>query len=184
MDNERDWHLVTCAQAGDMNAFAQLVRDYQNPVIHFCHRMLGSTQDAEDIAQETFVRVFRHLPRLKPNAKFSTFLFTVARNLSLNALRDSHKYRRHEPVEQDIESKASGPDGHARANETQALVERALATLSPDHREVLLLREMQGMDYDEIARVISCRIGTVKSRLARARDQLRTQLTSLSGGEL
>jgi len=183
VDNERDWHLVACAQAGDMNAFAELVRYYQTPVVHFCHRMLGSTQDAEDVAQETFVRVFRHLPRLKPDAKFSTFLFTIARNLSLNAVRDSRKHR-HEEVSAQMTSKTSGPDGNARIREAQDLIERALATLSPDHREVLLLREVHGMDYDEIARVVACRTGTVKSRLARAREQLRIQLTTLSGGEL
>ena len=84
-----DWDLVRRAQAGDSIAFAELVRRYQLPIIRFCQRMTGSLSDAEDLAQEAFVRVYRHLSRLEPNARFSTVLFGIARNLTLNHLRDS-----------------------------------------------------------------------------------------------
>ena len=183
-----DWDLVSCAQAGDMDAFAELIRRYQGPVVQFCYRMTGSTQDAEEIAQDSFVRVYGHLRRLKPRAKFSTFLFGVARNLTLNSLRDAKRRGRGvtEPldtVSYAVQDDAMRPDRSARQHEIELLVERAMALLSPEHREILVLREVNGMDYDAIAAVLSCRKGTVKSRLARAREQLRTQVLGL-GGEL
>ncbi|MBI5094373.1 MAG: sigma-70 family RNA polymerase sigma factor [Candidatus Hydrogenedentes bacterium] len=89
MTGVSDWELVARAQSGDLQAFAELVSRYQTPVIHFCRRMVGSLQDAEDLAQDSFVRVYRYLPRLRPEAKFSTVVFGMARNLTLNYLRDS-----------------------------------------------------------------------------------------------
>jgi RNA polymerase sigma-70 factor (ECF subfamily) len=180
-----DWDLVTRARAGDMDAFAELVRRYQRPVIQFCFRMVGSTQDAEDLAQDSFVRVYRHLHRLRPQAKFSTVLFGIARNLVLNFLRDAK--RRGHRVTESLDARASvgqdtgRPDREARLREIEALVERGMALLGPEHREVLVLREINGMDYASIARIIRCRQGTVKSRLARARRELRAQITRLGG---
>ena len=87
----QEWPLVERAQQGDTEAFTLLVRRYQQPVIHFCYRMLASAQDAEDVAQETFVRLYRYLDRLQPDAKFSTVLFGIARNLTLNHLRDTKR---------------------------------------------------------------------------------------------
>ncbi|NIA16150.1 MAG: sigma-70 family RNA polymerase sigma factor [Nitrospiraceae bacterium] len=188
MSGVHDWDLVARAQAGDMRAFTGLVRQYQTPVMQFCLRMVGSAQDAEDIAQETFVRVFRHLHRLKPQAKFTTLLFGIARNLSLNHLRDSK--RRGRGVTDSMEShpqlggRAQSPDRAAELHEIASLIERGIERLSPEHREVLVLRELNGMDYESIARIVKCRKGTVKSRLARAREQLRQHLLELGGGHL
>ena len=84
-----DWDLVAQARDGDMESFAELVKRYERPVVHFCQRMVRSREDAEDLAQETFVRVFRYLDRLTASAKFSTLLFGIARNLTLNFIRDS-----------------------------------------------------------------------------------------------
>jgi len=91
MSEVGDWDLVARARSGDTAAFAELVRRYQTPVIHFCLRMTGSIQDAEELAQDTFVRVHRYLARLTPRARFSTLLFGVARNLTLNFLRDAKR---------------------------------------------------------------------------------------------
>ncbi|MCC6144917.1 MAG: sigma-70 family RNA polymerase sigma factor [Candidatus Hydrogenedentes bacterium] len=182
-----DWELVARAQRGDRQAFAELVRRYQDPVVHFCQRMVGPLQDAEDLAQEAFVRLHRHLPRLRPQAKFSTFLFGVARNLALNHLRDGRRRGREgsQPLEAlplaDIAQ--PGPDRAARLREIETLVAQCLEELSPEHREVLLLRDLQNMDYDSIAKIIHCRVGTVKSRIARAREQLRLRLIE-RGGDL
>ncbi len=183
-----DWELVARAQAGDENAFAMLVRRYQVPVIHFCQRMTGSAEDAEDVAQEAFVRLHRHLKRLKPQARFSTVLFGIARNLTLNYLRDMKRRGRGQsrPLETCPLPDAEGrrPDVEARMGEIERLLEEGIARLSPAHREVLVLREIQGLDYDAIATVLKCRKGTVKSRLARAREQLRQRLVSLGGEEI
>lgn len=186
MAERDDWELVAQAQQGDLHAFAALVARYQTPVVHFCQRMTGSIEDAEEVAQECFVRLFRHLARLEPQARFSTVVFGIARNLALNHLRDRGRRGRHlaRPLEQAPESRAdaqAAPDRQARLREIEAALEAAIGQLSAEHREVLLMREMQGMDYETIAGIAGCRVGTVKSRLARARDQLRMRLEAMGG---
>jgi RNA polymerase sigma-70 factor (ECF subfamily) len=192
MSDIGDWQLVAQARDGDMDAFGELVRRYERPVVHFCQRMLGSLEEAEDLAQETFVRLYRYLPRLEPRAQFSTALFGMARNLTLNTIRDSKRRGRGktQSMTREDETERAAPDGRhqpdrtARQHEAEALIGRALTHLSPEHREVLVLRELQGMDYEEIAKVIRARKGTVKSRLARAREQLRLRLLELGGDEI
>lgn len=184
-----DWDLVARARTGDMESFARLVRRYEGPLIHFCYRMVGSHQDAQDLAQESFVRVYRYLDRLQPEAKFSTALFGMARNLTLNFLRDSARRGRgkhrslHESNDEvrSLADESHRPDRAARLREIEHVLEEALSSLSPEHREVLILREIQGLDYDAIAAIVRCRKGTVKSRLARAREQLRIRLSELGG---
>jgi RNA polymerase sigma-70 factor (ECF subfamily) len=182
-----DWELVARAQQGDRQAFAELIRRYQDPVVHFCQRMVGPLQDAEDVAQEAFVRLHRHLPRLRPQAKFSTFLFGIARNLALNHLRDSKRHGREGRRSLDglalADNAQAGPDRAAHLREIESLVTACLEELSAEHREVLLLRDLQNMDYESIAKVIRCRVGTVKSRIARAREQLRLRMLE-RGGDL
>jgi len=188
MSGVQDWTLVARAQAGDMDAFAELIRRYQGPVAQFCLRMVGSMQDAEELAQDTFVRVHRHLNCLTPQAKFSTLLFGIARNLALNFLRDSK--RRGRDVTDTIEDRLPirddvfRPDRQARVNEIESAISRALTLLSDEHREILVLRELNGLDYDAIAEVLAVPKGTVRSRLARAREQLRRQMLGLGGEEL
>ncbi len=183
-----DWRLVARAQAGDQQAFTELVQRYQRPVLHFCRRMVTSHEEAEDIAQDCFVRLYRVLPRLREEAQFSTFLFGIARNLTLNALRDAKRRGRHKAASLDERPLAadplSRPERQVRVHEIESTLEAALAALTPEHRAVLLLREVQGLDYDAIASVLGCRKGTVRSRLARAREQLRVRLIELGGDEL
>lgn len=189
MNGIPDWELVARARDGDVRAFAELVERYQTPVVHFCQRMIGSAEDAEDLAQECFVRVHKHLGRLKPRAKFTTVLFGVARNLTLNFIRDMKRRGRgrtrsltaDDEREMPVPDEEGRPDRAARLQEIEAMLEEALVLLSPDHREMIVLREMQGLDYEAIADVVGCRPGTVKSRLARARDQLRERLRELGG---
>lgn len=187
-----DWDLVDAARGGRLDAFETLVRRYEQPLVTFCARMTGSPQDAEDLAQEAFVRVYRHLNRLKPHAKFSTVLFGIARNLTLNFLRDAGRRGRHvtDSLTRDdasiryVEDGRQRPDRTARLREIEAAIEQGLASLSPEHREVLVLREVQGLDYETIAAIVKCRKGTVKSRIARAREQLRLHLEAMGGEAL
>lgn len=191
MRDPSDWDLVAQSREGDMGAFAELVRRHERPVVHFCMRMVGSREDAEDIAQESFVRLFRYRAQLKPSAKFSTLLLGIARNLALNFIRDARRRGRGvtysltnpEKQEQPIEDDKLRPDRAARLKEIEDMIEQAMALLSPEHREVLILRELQGLDYNTIATIVKCRRGTVKSRIARARGQLRQHMERL-GGEL
>lgn len=187
-----DWDLVAQAQTGDMDAFATLVERYERPVVNFCQRMLGSREDAEDVAQESFVRIFRYLDRLAPDAKFSTLLFGIARNLTLNFIRDAGRRGRGTTYsltedgneERQLEDERRRPDAEARLNEIDQRIREGLEQLSPKHREVLILRELNGLDYETIAKIVRCRKGTVKSRIARAREQLRIQLERLGAHEL
>jgi len=182
-----DWALVGRAQSGNSDAFTLLVRRYEGPIVHFCFRMAGSRQDAEDIAQEVFLRLHRHLDRLRPQAKFSTFLFGIARNLTLNHIRDAKRRGRDRlrPLEfyPEVESGFGRPAHEARMKEIAVQVEAAMAGLSPEHRMAIHLREIEGLDYGDIARIMKCRQGTVKSRLARARDHLRRLIVE-QGDEL
>ena len=187
--DEEDWDLVARARKGNMDAFAELVRRHQRPVVHFCFRMVGSREDAEDIAQESFIRIFRYLSRLTPNAKFSTLLLGIARNLTLNFLRDmgrrgrgvTYSLTNDQKMEQPVEDETRRPDRAARLSEIERTIERGLQMLSPEHREILVLRELQGLDYASIAKVVKCRKGTVKSRISRAREQLKQHMDSLGG---
>ena len=189
MKDVADWDLVARACKGDPRAFEELIVRYETPLVHFCLRMTGSREDAEDLAQETFVRVHRYLNRLTPDAKFSTAIFGMARNLTLNHLRDSKRRGRGKMSSLSDESGADIPvtdpsaqsDALARHSEMQDLIERGLAMLSDEHREVIVLREVEGMDYESIAAVLRCRKGTVKSRLARGRAQLRQHILDLGG---
>jgi RNA polymerase sigma-70 factor (ECF subfamily) len=192
VEGDSDWDLVERARCGEMDAYAELIRRYERPVIHFCQRMVGSREDAEDLAQESFVRVYRYVDRLTPSAKFSTLLFGIARNLTLNFIRDSARRGRgstysltdDENVERSLEDESLRPDRTARLHEIDETIERALSMLTPKHREVLILRELNGLDYGTIAKIVRCRKGTVKSRIARARDQLRRHLETLGGEDL
>ncbi len=192
MSDTSDWDLIEKARSGDMVAFSELVRRYERPVVHFCQRMIGSREDAEDLAQDSFVRVYRYLDRLTQRAKFSTLLFGIARNLTLNFIRDSSRRGRgttfsltdDENIERSLVDDSRRPDREARLHEIDGMLKAGLAQLSPKHREVLVLRELQGLDYSSIAKIVKCRKGTVKSRIARARDQLRRHLERMGGLEL
>lgn len=187
--NVTDWDLIHDAQAGRLDAFDALIRRYEKPVVSFCMRMTGSREDAEELAQEAFVRVYKHLNRIEPRAKFSTLLFGIARNLALNHIRN--RKRRGRDMAQSLTTEQGAdmampdntqrPDRAASVTELRTLIEKGLERLSPDHREVIVLREMQGLDYSEIGKIVGCRPGTVKSRIARAREQLRLRIIELGG---
>ncbi len=175
-----DWILAARARNGDQAAFTALVRRYERPVMHFCARMIGNVTDAEDVAQECFLALHRSLGRIEPRARFSTLLFGIARNLTLNHLRDGRRRGRHlsRPIEGLEKEPATGdrPDHRAQAAEIGVMLAEAIDRLAPEHREVLVLRELNQLDYEAIADVVGCPIGTVRSRLARAREALRARL--------
>lgn len=180
MQEADDWILAARARNGDQTAFTALVRRYERPVMHFCARMIGNTADAEDVAQECFLALHRSLGRIEPRARFSTLLFGIARNLTLNHLRDGRRRGRHmaRPMDGLEKEPATGdqPDRRALAAEIGTVLTAAINGLAPEHREVLVLREINQLDYEAIAQVVGCPIGTVRSRLARAREALRGRL--------
>jgi RNA polymerase sigma-70 factor (ECF subfamily) len=173
--------LIQAHLAGDPRAFNQIVARYQVRLLNFVYRMIGDRERAEDLVQEAFLRVYRHLDRFDQSRKFSTWVYTIASNLAKNELRnrsrspfialDRARPREADPVNPaDFEDIDNRPDDVYERRSLQALVRRTVAQLSSHHREVFVLRELEGKSYEEIAEIMRCNLGTVKSRLNRARQ--------------
>ena len=172
--------LIARHLAGDERAFGEILQCYRSRLFAFIYRRIGDRERAEDLVQEAFIRIHRHLHRFDSSKKFSTWAYTIASNLAKNELRNrsrnplvyyqSARARGDEeqpPLE--FEDASSRPDDMFANRHLKALVEATVERLSPHHREVFVLRELQGKSYEEIAAVTQCNLGTVKSRLNRAR---------------
>lgn len=161
------------ARAGDVAAFGALVRRHQERVFRFLHRMLDVREEAMELSQDVFVKAWQALPGWRPEAAFSTWLLQIARNAALDQLR-RRQLVRFAPLEEGLEvaDEAPGPEACYASRQRQAQLERALQRLAAEHREILLLREVEGLAYGELAGVLGIAEGTVKSRLARARSAL------------
>lgn len=191
---DEDLDLVLRSKKGDMSAFGELVERYQSLVINFCYRMVGNREDAEDIAQETFLRAFAAIGRFQPRAKFSTWLLTIAKNLTLNLIRNERRRLKRVdstgspdesvPVVDLAPNGKPGPDEVVLREERARYVRLALRDLSDTHRTIIVLRDFEGMAYEEIAGIMGCRKGTVKSRLSRARERLKEILLSSDAAAL
>jgi len=178
--------LVRLAKSGNVAAFEQLVVAYDLRIYHLAYRMLGNPEDARDMAQETFLRAYRSLGELRDEAAFPTWLFRIARNLCMDELRQRRRrptVSLDEPVtsgEADLprQMPANTPDPQ-RALEEQEMadaVERALASIPPEYRVAVVLRDLQGFSYEEMAAILEIPRGTVKSRLHRGRAALKALL--------
>ena len=171
MNNEQE--LIRRAQRGDGEAFRQLVEAYQTQVYRLALRMCGESA-ADDVTQEAFLAAWRALPDFRGDCRFSTWLYRLTTNAGIDWLRREKRYRSTDDVtELELPDDAPSPQEQAEQSETQSAVRRALSRLSEEHRQVLLLRVVQQMSYDEIAQALSLESGTVKSRISRARRQLR-----------
>jgi RNA polymerase sigma-70 factor, ECF subfamily len=168
--------LVIRCQVGDRAAFAELVSLCQPRLLAFLHKMLGSALHVDDVAQEVWLDVFRQLPRLTDPAAFLAWLYQIARNRVYRLLR--RRPLATEPIQDDVQTAAADEEPAFSAEDAQA-VHAALDRLSPEHREVLLLRFMEEMSYEEIAVVAGCQPGTVKSRIFNAKRALRTAIEQL-----
>ncbi len=177
------------AAAGDDVAFEALVRRHERALFNLAMRLLGDREDALDAVQDAFLRAHRSLPRFRGEATFRTWIIGIAINVcrtrqtSAEARRRrqtrslvQHDPDRHEEIGLPIADPAPDPEARAHGSEVRAALERALAAISAEHREILLLREMSGMEYEELAVALGCALGTVKSRIARARAALRQAL--------
>ncbi len=172
--------IITRHLAGDERAFGEILQRYRSRLLRFIYRMIGDRERAEDLVQEAFIRIHRHLHRFDSTRKFSTWAYTIASNLAKNELRNrsrnplvyyqSARARGDEdqrPLQ--FEDATSRPDDMYANRHLKELVDATVERLSPAHREVFVLRELQGKSYEEIAAVTQCNLGTVKSRLNRAR---------------
>ena len=171
IDNEKT--VIRRAAHGDTAAFEQLVTAYQGNVYRSALRMCGSAAAAEDVAQEAFLAAWRNLPQFRGDSRFSTWLYKLTTHAAIDYLR---REKRHEVSDIDdvtVADDASNPQETAERREAQSAVRRALMALSPEYREIVLLRYMQELSYEEISSLLKLPPGTVKSRLSRAKGQLR-----------
>jgi RNA polymerase sigma-70 factor (ECF subfamily) len=168
-----DLDLVRRFQAGDQSAFTLLVERHERRVYNLAYRMLGRAEEARDASQEAFISCFRHLGAFRGDAAFTTWIHRI----TVNACYDMLRKKVPEPVE-DIElpGPISSPD-HADQAATAVDVQRALVKIHPDYRAVLILFDVQGIPYEEIAAALQIPLGTVKSRLHRGRAALGLALT-------
>ena len=164
---------VARARAGDTAAFAALVRRHQDRVFGFILRMLDARDEAMELTQDVFVKAWQALPGWRPEARFSTWLLQIARNAALDQLR-RRRVVQFAPLDDgmDVADTAPGPEARYASRQRQALLENALQQIAAEHREILLLREIEDLSYGELAAVLGIAEGTVKSRLARARAAL------------
>jgi RNA polymerase sigma-70 factor (ECF subfamily) len=176
-----DSHVVQAYLDGQARAFDELVSRYQVRLLNFVYRTIGDRERAEDLVQEVFIRVFRHLHRFDQTKKFSTWVYTIASNLAKNELRNrsrnplvlfqairKHWEADHRPLQ--FEDSSQRPDDLFRKRHLRDLVEQSVDRLPEHHRVVFVLRELEGKTYEEIAEITGCNLGTVKSRLNRARN--------------
>ena len=176
-----DAGVVTSFLGGEERAFQELVDRYQTRLLNFVYRTIGDREKAEDLVQEVFIRVYRHLHRFDRAKKFSTWIYTIASNLAKNELRNRsrnplvlfqtiRKNWQDDDRPLQFEDTTARPDDLFRKRHLRELVEDSVAKLPAHHREVFVLRELEGKSYEEIAEITECNLGTVKSRLNRARN--------------
>ncbi len=180
---QQDRELIEATLQGQTEAYGELVKRYQDRLFHSLCYMLGSREDAKDIAQQTFVRAFQKLSQFRHDSAFYSWLFRIALNEAASYRRRKRPELRLEDVPED-ERKYDPSDPHrdvmpayqVSLRETQRLVWQAINQLPEEFRQVLVLKEMDNLSYEQIAEIIGCPIGTVRSRLFRARSALRKKL--------
>jgi len=176
-----DSGVVAAFLDGNKRAFGELVERYQNRLLNFIYRTTGDRERAEDLVQETFIRVYRHLHRFDQTKKFSTWIYTISSNLAKNELRNRSrnplvlfqtlmKNRDADTRPLEWEDNTYRPDDLFRKRHLKSQVDAAVDQLPEHHRTVFILREMEGKTYEEIADITATNLGTVKSRLNRARN--------------
>jgi len=192
--DESDLALVRSVQRGEKGAFDLLVLKYQHKVVKLVMRYVRSTAEAEDIAQEAFIKAYRALPQFRGDSAFYTWLYRIAINTAKNAIAS----RERSPVEYDLDlqdnessyaaqSRLRDPDtpeGLALTEEIRRTVNAAIEALPEDLRTAIVLRELEGLSYEEIAATMDCPVGTVRSRIFRAREAIDRRLREVFDGGL
>ena len=192
-----DEALVEQARGGDMGAFSRLVTRYQDRVVNTCWRICGNAEDAQDLAQEAFLHALQAIGSFQRRSRFYTWLFRIAVNVSITHRRNRSKgvmlslhghdgeWRGDHQAAKlvgRVSSEAEDPPTRLSAQETERRLLQGLEQLDDDHRAIVVLRDIEGMDYQQIAEILDVAVGTVKSRLHRARMELRERLKPFVNG--
>src|SRR5580693_4245698 len=184
-----DVQLMLDVKAGDEASFDFLLQKYRSPLVNFLYRMVRDQATAEDLAQEVFLRVYRARHKYNPSAKFTTWLFRIATNLALNAIRDRRYQKLEFSLDAPVDEEESAPrelptremriDEHMIERDRAEFIQRAIASLPEKQRVAVLLHKYEEMDYAEIAKILECSESALKSLLFRAYETLRVQLAPL-----
>ncbi len=187
-----DQQVVAWAQDGDETAFRELIRRYQRPIFSIIYRMVGDRELAEDLAQETFIKVLNAIDSYRPEHKFSSWIFKIANNAAIDHLRrreldtlsldgapDALTTSRQEATALQVRDRTESPLDELEARELGSHIERAIARLRPEYRSCIMLRHVEGRAYEEIAEILGLPLGTVKTYIHRARAELRAALGPL-----
>ena len=188
-----DVQLMLDVKAGDEQSFALLLQRYRSPLVNFLYRMVRNREQAEDLAQEVFIRVYRARADYVPSAKFTTWLFRIATNLALNSVRDTRHQRMEisldAPVNADAEDgdertldvadKRPDIEQHLVEEARKEMIRHAIDKLPEKQRAAVLLHKYQELDYGEIAKILACSESALKSLLFRAYESLRVELAPL-----
>ncbi|NVB37871.1 sigma-70 family RNA polymerase sigma factor [Pseudenhygromyxa sp. WMMC2535] len=189
----RDRRLVRRLKQGDERAFQELVHTYQDRIFGLIYRMIGNRQEAEDIAQEVFISVYRGIGNYRGEGRFYTWLYRIASNTTKNRLKylKGRNFHRASDIDETpaahvhgqdggpvvaLQSQVPGPEATVQGNRLEQIVQREIANLEPEHRLLIVLRDIQGMSYAEILQITGLQEGTLKSRLHRARLALKQAL--------
>jgi RNA polymerase sigma-70 factor (ECF subfamily) len=181
-NNSEDLSIIDRFKAGDSTAFEELVLKYQDRIYNLCRHMLGNAHDAEDAAQDTFVKAYQKLNDFKPDASLYTWLYRIAVNTCLDYKKRpffESLFRKSDEGEEFIEEPASDWPSPERLYESKQIglaLHGSIRKLSPKLRTAIILKEIEGLSYEEIADILDVSIGTVKSRISRARDELKILL--------
>jgi RNA polymerase sigma-70 factor (ECF subfamily) len=176
-----DARLVHASLSGDNGAFGELVKKYEKLVYNTSYQLIGNPDDAFDVSQETFIKAYRSLGSFRGDSKFSTWLYKICQNAARDYIRSKSRQKTvsltaydeddTKEIQMDIpdDDISSQPDRSLEREETRSAVREAIAKLSEDHKNVIVLRDIEGYSYEDISEILNLEIGTVKSRLNRAR---------------
>lgn len=184
--NVSDEQLIAKFQLGDLQAYDILVRRYKDQLLNFVYRFVGNRSDAEDIVQETFLRVYKNKHMYKEIAKFSTWVYTIAGNLAKTELRRRKRHKIfsvsnfvNEERDYDIPDREHSPEKKVDSAIQEEIIQKAIEKLPAKFKEVIILRDIQGFAYEEISQILNIPLGTVKSRVNRGRLKLQEDLRFL-----
>lgn len=180
--------LIEKAKAGDVKSFEELISNYQNRAFNIAYRMLGNLEDANDVTQEALIKIYRSINKFKGNSSFSTWLYSIVNNVCIDFIRKHRKAKilyidenqKQEGYQREIPDKMNTPECLFEKKEIKEMVHDAINQLNYEQKTIIILRDIQGFSYQEIAEILNISEGTVKSRISRGRNNLKLILHEIN----
>lgn len=184
--NQQEISLIEKSSKGDVGSFEELIQPYQKKAFNIAYRMLGNVEDASDVTQEALIKIYKSLDKYQGKSSFSTWVYSIVNNTCIDYIRKNKKgnvvyldqeiQAKDRSYKMELSDEMNTPEYLFEKQETQKIVQDAINQLNVDHREIIVLRDINGFSYQEIATMLNCSEGTVKSRINRARGHLKVLL--------